>query len=157
MDETSRTCLWCSAKIPAGATACPQCGAHVEGADVPSIPGVTDVDFSQRLGDEGRLPDSIDASAWMSAGKDDFSATEEAILPPSEAVRREMRKIQLEAEIENAGRAVMSATGDEAIEVGMPSREAMEAYEQGLLDGTGPAGETDFAERARELEQEDNR
>jgi hypothetical protein len=59
-----------------------------------------------------------------------------------------MRKIELEAQIENAGQDVMSATGDESIPVGQPSEEAVEALEAGLLDTTGPAGETDLAELA---------
>ncbi len=156
MNEPSRTCLWCSATIPADATACPNCGARVEDAEGPAIPGVTEVDYGQRLADEGRLPDSIDPSAWMSAGRDDSFTTEEALQPPSEAVRLEMRKMELEAEIENAGGAVMGPD-DTIREVGLPSREALEAFDQGLLDEVGPAGENDLAERAREIEQEENR
>jgi hypothetical protein len=37
----------------------------------------------------------------------------------------------------------------------LPSPEALAAFEAGLLDASGPAGETDFAERAKELEQEE--
>ena len=38
MDETtSRICPWCSTEIPAGAGACPNCGALVEGAIVPRL------------------------------------------------------------------------------------------------------------------------
>ena len=125
MDKTINTCPWCSTSIPAGASVCPNCGAV------------------------------IDPKAWLSAGHHDPAASEEALLPPSDAVRLEMRKMELEAEIENAGRSVMSATGDVSREVGMPSREALAAYEAGLLDQTGPAGETDLAERARALEQEE--
>jgi hypothetical protein len=42
----------------------------------------------------------------------------------------------------------MNPTGDESIEVGAPSQEALEALEAGLLDPVGPAGETDLAELA---------
>jgi len=73
------------------------------------------------------------------------------------AVRREMRKMALEAEIENAGRSIMGATGGVSAKVIKPSREALEAFEAGLLDSTGPAGETDFVERARALEEEEKR
>ena len=59
-----------------------------------------------------------------------------------------MRKIELEAQIENAGTSVMNPTGDESIDVGPPSQEAIEAYDAGLLDKTGPAGETDIGEIA---------
>jgi hypothetical protein len=156
MDETSHICPWCSTSIPAGAATCPKCGAVVEGAVAPEIPGVTVVDTKAKLGyDEGRVPDYMGPKAWLQAADDDTVTNIEAILPPSEAVRLEMRKIQLEAEIENAGRSVMSAGGDVSKDVGMPSHEALEAYEAGLLDPTGPAGETDLADRARELEQEE--
>lgn len=156
MDETSRICPWCSTSVPAGVSACPKCGATVEGATPPEIPGVSVVDPKATLGHlEGRVPDAVDPAAWLRAGHDDVVTNEQAILPPSEAVRVEMRKMKLEAEIENAGRSVMSPTGDETREVGLPSPEALAAFEAGLLDASGPAGETDFAERAKELEQEE--
>jgi hypothetical protein len=158
MDQASHTCPWCSTSIPAGTNACPKCGATVEGAIAPEIPGLTSVDPSATLGDdEGRVPDAIDPKAWLGVGHDHSPVNEEALLPPSEAVRFEMRKMELEAEIENAGGAVMSATGDSSRNVGPPSIEAIEAYEAGLLDETGPAGETDLAEKAKAWEQEEKR
>ena len=155
MDETSHICPWCSTSIPGGVAACPKCGAVVEGATAPEIPGVTVIDTKATLGpDEGRVPDFIDPKAWLRAGAGELPLNPEAILPPSEAVRLEMRKIELEAQIENAGRSVMGVNGDAAREVGMPSKEALEAFDEGWLDPNGPAGETDFAERAKALEQE---
>jgi hypothetical protein len=155
MDETSRTCPWCSTSIPAGVAACPKCGATVEGAEAPEIPGVTAVDTKATLGyDEGGLPDAMDPKAWLRAGHDGEVTNEEAVLPPSDAVRLEMRKMELEAQIENAGGSVLSATGDVSRDVGAPSREALEAYDAGLLDATGPAGETDIAAKVKAWEQE---
>ena len=85
-DTSTRICLWCSTPIPAEAAACPKCGAAVEGATAREIPGVTVPDPGASLfADEGLLRAAPIA--------------EEAILPPSEAVRLEMRKMQLEAEI----------------------------------------------------------
>ena len=103
-------------------TACPKCGAKLEGWESADLP---------------------EFNASVLAGSD-----RAAVEPPSEAVRFEMRKIELESQIENAGGAVMSATGDEAEEVGPPSLEALEALSSGLLDPTGPAGETDLKDRA---------
>jgi hypothetical protein len=149
MDETNRICPWCSTPIPATAAACPKCGALVEGAIAKDIPGLTVVDPAASLGpDEGLLPDALDPKAWWAAGRDSAPVNPEALLPPSEAVRLEMRKIELEAQIENAGKEVMNPTGDESIEVGAPSEEAIEAFEAGILDPIGPAGETDMAELA---------
>ncbi len=155
MDETSHICLWCSTSIPTGAATCPKCGAVVEGAIAPEIPRLPVLDPKAAPGpDEGKIPDDVDRPSQFHAGRDDLVTNMEAILPPSEAVRREMRKMELEAEIENAGRSVMSAAGGVSDNVVKPSREALEAFEAGLLDTTGPAGETDFVERARALKEE---
>lgn len=150
MDETtSRICPWCSTEIPVGAGACPNCGALVEGAVVSEIAGFTVADPGATLGpDEGRIPDDLDPKAWLQADHDDTPAADTAFDPPSDEVRLEMRKMELEAEIVNAGTQVMNPTGDESIEVGAPSREALEALETGQLDAIGPAGETNLTELA---------
>lgn len=111
---------------------------------------MTVVDPAAKLGvpDEGIVPDFMDPRALLAAGRDEEPVNPEALRPPSEAVRLEMRKIELESQIENAGGEVMNPTGDESLDVGAPSIEAIEAYEAGLLDATGPAGETDLAQNA---------
>ena len=104
----------------------------------PEHPGVTVVDGKATLGSgEGVVPDAFDPKAWLRAGYEDRVENEEAILPPSEAVRLEMRKMELEAQIENAGGSVMSATGDVSRDIGKLPREALAAYDAGLLDTTG--------------------
>ncbi len=150
MDETtSRICPWCSTEIPAGAGACPNCGALVEGAAAPEIPILTVVDpAATPRPDEGRIPDDLEPKAWLQADDDGTPASGTAFEPPSDEVRLEMRKMELEAEIINAGTLVMNPTGDESIEVGAPSSEALVALESGLLDPVGPAGETDLADLA---------
>lgn len=160
MDETTRICPWCSTPIPPEAGACPKCGALVEGAVAPEIPGLTVVDQKATLGvpSEGIVPDIVDVRSMLGAGRDDPLGNIDAIRPPSDAVRLEMRKIELESQILNAGTTVMNPTGDEARDAGEPSEEAIAAEEAGLLDQTGPAGETDLAALAApwedpELEQ----
>jgi hypothetical protein len=154
MDESNRICPWCSTPIPAGAAACPKCGALAEGSVAQEIPGLTVVDPRETRGpDAGPVPDGIDAKARLLFGDAGVAADPEAFQPPSEAVRREMRKIELEAEIENAGSVVMSPTGDESRLAGAPSPEAIEAHEAGLLDKTGPAGEPDLGDLATPWEK----
>jgi zinc-ribbon domain len=149
MDETNRICPWCSTPIPSTAAACPKCGALVEGAIAPSIPGVTVVDPTATLGpDEGIVPDIVDPKELLRSDYGTLPVNEEAFLPPSQAVRDEMRKLELEAEIENAGSEVLRPGGGETIDAGAPTIEAIEAYEAGLLDKTGPAGETDLGDLA---------
>jgi hypothetical protein len=144
MNSTNRICPWCSTPIPTSAAACPKCHALVEGAIAKEIPGVTAMGPKANLAPgEGPVPEMIDPRALMAIGAEP-PVNLEAVLPPSEAVRLEMRKIALETQIENAGTTVMNPTGDESIEVNAPSIEAIEAYEAGMLDKTGPAGETDL-------------
>jgi hypothetical protein len=78
-----------------------------------------------------------------------FSA--DAVQPPTEEVRVEMRKLELEAEIENAGRNLIGPAG-QTIAIGAPSHEAMDALHAGLLDKEGPAGEPDLAADAQPWE-----
>jgi hypothetical protein len=118
----------------------------VEGAVATEIPGVTVVDPEATLGpDSGVVPNPL---SWLQAGSDVAPTNEAAFQPPSEEVRLEMRKIALETQIENAGTEVMNPTGDESLDAAEPSDEAIAAEEAGLLDETGPAGETDLAELA---------
>ena len=146
MDQTPRTCPWCSTPIPPEAHACPRCGAAVEGSVADDIPGLTTVDpKAPRVGLPDTVPNPIE---WLRTGREGDEASEDAFRPPNDAVRLEMRKIELAAQIENAGTTVMNPDGDESIEVGPPSDEAIDAFEAGLLDPTGPAGETDLAEVA---------
>ncbi len=146
MDETTQICPWCSTPIPLAEAACPKCGALVEGAVAPEIPGLTVVDPKATLGvpSEGFVPDIVDVRSMLVAGRDEPAVNPEAIRPPSDAVRLEMRKIELESQIVNAGTTVMNPTGDESIDADEPSDEAIAAEEAGLLDDTGPAGDTDL-------------
>jgi hypothetical protein len=150
MEETNRICPWCSTPIPSSADACPKCGALVEGAIAKDIPGLTAVDPKATLNvpDEGLVPDVIDPKALLKVGVYEPPVNHDAILPPSDAVRLEMRKMELEAQIENAGTELMNPKGDESIDAPAPSVEAIEAYEAGLLDKEGPAGETDLKDMA---------
>jgi hypothetical protein len=98
MDETMRACPWCSARIAADAKACPECGAALEqgAAPEPDIPGLTSVDPRASLDRPlGALPDPL---GWRRAGDQPVPGGDEAFQPPSEAVRLEMRRLELEAE-----------------------------------------------------------
>lgn len=156
MDEkTSTICPWCSTEIPADAPACPRCGALVEGAKAVDIPGLTVVDPDVARDTDSGIVDDLNPISLLSVGTettDDSPIDLEAIAPPSDEVRLEMRKMELEAEIENAGSDLMNPDGDETIPAGAPSEEAIAAHEAGLLDDEGPAGETDLAENAEPWE-----
>jgi hypothetical protein len=145
MSETK--CPWCSSSIPAGATSCPSCHAAVESATIPAIPGVTEIDPKARIPNEGLI---------LSAGRDSIPAADHAFDPPSEEVLREMRKMELAAEIMNAGEAVMDAKDDESELAKEPSREAIEAAEAGLLDDTvSPAERSELHGKAIAWDEEE--
>jgi hypothetical protein len=96
MGETMQTCPWCSARIAADAKACPKCGAALERDAAPDIPGLTSVGPRASLGRPlGAIPDPI---GWRRAGDQPVPGGDEALRPPSEAVRLEMRRMELEAE-----------------------------------------------------------
>ncbi len=110
-------CPWCSSVVPEHAERCPACGAALrEGAAATAdeIPGVTQVDpvlrLRRRLARPNRLvgwladvdiepPPTLDLPARVSpagaAALDGAGAA--SVAPPSDAVRREMQRLELEA------------------------------------------------------------
>lgn len=149
--DTSKSCPWCSTPTPAGATVCPKCGAVVEGEAAADIPGVTEIDPDARLhATEGRVPDVLDPVSWLAAGRAE-PVDRDAIGRPSDAVRVEMHKMELEAEIANAGGMVMGSN-DVARDAPLPSEEAILALEQGLIQ----APTEELAERAKGLEVDED-
>jgi hypothetical protein len=146
--DTAKSCPWCSTSIPTGAAACPSCGAAVEGKVTSGVPGVTEIDPTATLGpDQGALPDVIDPITWLRAG-DEAPIDREAISRPSPEVEAEIHRMELEAEIANAGGMVMGSTDDVARDAPLPSEEAIAALEAGLID----APDAELVERAKGLE-----
>jgi hypothetical protein len=110
-------CPWCSSALPDGAERCPSCGAALRESQPsaePDIPGVTQVDPGLRvrrplsrpnrlvgwLADVDTEPAStIDLAAPSGGGAaSDLGAPDAAsVEPPSDDVRREIRRLELEA------------------------------------------------------------
>jgi ribosomal protein L40E len=92
----TKICPWCSATVPLEAQTCPSCGASLGEAPEGDLPGLTQIDpaavtrtrrikvpkFAAFLG----VAD--DADAARSTGK---------VEPPTEAVKREMLRLELAA------------------------------------------------------------
>jgi len=105
MSTTETRCPWCSAVLPdATEDRCPSCGAqltHASGTE-PSLPGVTALDpeailraRSDARGRGGILSFLTNSDLPQPSG----TGTEaESLAPPDDAVRREMFRLQIEAE-----------------------------------------------------------
>jgi hypothetical protein len=117
-------CNWCSAVLPSDhETTCPSCGATLVADGEASVPGLTAIDA------EAILRNARNAKAkprsrllgWISG---DYDAGDEpapppgSLAPPDEAVRREMLRLELEAQVANAEAEVGAMAADAAVEEG---------------------------------------
>jgi hypothetical protein len=117
-------CNWCSAVLPSDhETSCPSCGAALVADGETSVPGVTAIDA------EAILRNARNAKAkprsrllgWISGDYDagvEASAPRGSLAPPDEAVRREMLRLELEAQVANAEAEVGAMAADAAVEQG---------------------------------------
>ena len=96
-------CPWCSAALASPDLAiCPSCGASLNPADEADVPGVTTIDVKALAWKAGAAPRRNKILSWISGESDDppdlSGASASAVEPPSLAVRREMLRLELEAE-----------------------------------------------------------
>src|SRR2546423_7823153 len=101
-------CTWCSAELPSNhETVCPSCGATLVGDGEPQVPGLTAIDAEAILRN-ARATKAKPRSrlmSWISGDYDDeaeAAATPGSLAPPPAAVRREMLRLELEAQVANA-------------------------------------------------------
>lgn len=96
-------CSWCSAAVMEGATECPSCGANLVPDGEPNVPGVTAVDAASIIRSKS-APQPRSLLSWISGeySSDVPSKAEaQAIAPPDLEVRREILRLELEAEVAN--------------------------------------------------------
>ena len=123
------TCPWCSATVPVEAATCPSCGASLRDAADGDILGVTQVDPAAVVRTKRIRSRNIAAFLGVGDGPDDEESTGK-VEPPSEAVKREMLRLELaaiDAEIEAKAQA---AAAQAAMESGKP-------VPQAIADATG--------------------
>src|SRR5262245_47721134 len=100
---TSSICPWCSTSVTPETETCPTCGAVLIGDEESVLPGVTAVDDKVRRG-ETRPQERNRLLSWISgeyAEETTAVADSQAIAPPDPEVQREIRRLELEAEIAN--------------------------------------------------------
>lgn len=117
-------CTWCSAELPSNhETICPSCGATLLGDGETQVPGLTAIDAEAILRN-ARATKAKPRSRLMSwiSGEYDEGGEEVAppgsLAPPPAAVRREILRLELEAQVANAQAEVEAMAADAALEEG---------------------------------------
>jgi hypothetical protein len=100
-------CPWCSAIVPVEASTCLSCGASLRDAAQGDILGVTQIDPGAILRRKGIKSPRL--AGWLGSDTPEEDTLGGKVEPPSEAVRREMLRLELaaiDAEIEAKAREV---------------------------------------------------
>jgi hypothetical protein len=143
-------CQWCSAELPApDPECCPSCGAKLASAagTEPQLPGVTTVDPEAILkaGSEAARPGSRILSFLtgdVSSSRTDGPVDSAPFAPPSDEVRREMFRLQIEAERGDIGAETVALKAD------APAQDGIHVSEPGASEPAAPAGDADPAGEA---------
>jgi hypothetical protein len=126
-------CMWCSSILPSDSEAnCPTCGATLIGEGDNQVPGVTAIDAAAiiRGGREPKPQRRSRLMSWISGEypEDEKPAPPGSLSPPPAEVRREMLRLELEAQVANlqaeAG-AMAAEQAVEAVEAGANPEEAV--------------------------------
>jgi hypothetical protein len=118
-------CMWCSAVLPSDSElTCPTCGATLIGEGDNQVPGVTAIDAAAILRGV-RSPKPKQRSrlmSWISGEYNDDADTAPpgSLEPPPPEVRREMLRLELQAEVANLQAEVGAMAAEAAIESGRP-------------------------------------
>jgi len=118
-------CTWCSSVLPSNhETVCPSCGATLLGDGETQVPGLTAIDAEAILRN-ARASKSKPRSrilSWISGEYDEDqgpAADHDSLAPPPAAVRREILRLELEAQVANAQAEVEAMAADAAVEEGV--------------------------------------
>jgi hypothetical protein len=122
---------------------CPSCGATLLGDGDTSVPGLTAIDAEAILRNAraAKAKPRSRLLGWISGDYDDqatVTAAPGSLAPPPADVRREMLRLELEAQVANAQAEVESMAADAAVEEGR-SLEPVAAAEPTATDTTETA------------------
>jgi hypothetical protein len=104
-DVSHPVCPWCSAELPSAALAnCPACGATLMGDPDKPLPGVTTIDpeaivRAARTATPQRRNRLVSWITGEEGGDEETPAPPGSLDPPPPEVRREMLRMELEAEV----------------------------------------------------------
>ena len=111
--SAASVCPWCSATYEGNPDDCPSCGATLTGdsATDAALPGLTAVDAAAIVRAKTDVPRSRSRLlSWISGDYPDEAASPAeagALAPPDVEVRREILRLELEAEVANSGKATL--------------------------------------------------
>src|SRR5919108_2780289 len=115
-------CPWCSAELPSIAVErCPSCGATLVGENEAALPGVTAID-AEAIVRNARMPVAQRRSRLLSwfggedTTPDEAPAPPGSLAPPPPDVRREILRLELEAEVANLQAEADSILAEEQAE-----------------------------------------
>lgn len=143
-------CPWCSAELPATDLAnCPSCGATLQSEGEPQVPGVTAIDpeaviRGARSGEprpRSRLLSWITGEPVEEAGP---PGSADSLAPPPPDVRREIMRLEMEAELANKSAEAESILAEERVEAAEGGRVPAEAEDASTEDAStedAPTGE----------------
>ena len=97
-------CSWCSTEVAEGTATCPSCGANLVPDGDPNVPGVTAVDAASIIRSKTAPQPRSRLLSWISGDYETdlpSKAEQQAIAPPDLDVRREIFRLELEAEVAN--------------------------------------------------------
>src|SRR4051812_5324743 len=118
---TVSRCPWCSASLSSTTLAtCPSCGATLKGDGEAQLPGVTTLDTDAILRAKSAVARPRTLFLSFIGGEVEGGGTPPAdldsIAPPTDAVLREMRRLELAAEVANLEAEVQAMTTEAEVE-----------------------------------------
>ena len=159
-------CPWCSAELPPDAVeTCPSCGATLVGeTEATALPGVTAID-AEAIVRNARMPTAPRRSRLLSWFGGEDTAPDEApappgsLAPPPPDVRREILRLELEAEVANLQAEADSISAEAAVEAdeeGEPTilpEGAVESEQETEENGTEPSHAAESLEAGESTEE----
>jgi hypothetical protein len=144
---TAARCPWCSAELStAGVASCPSCGATLVEPDA-SVPGVNAID-AEAIARNARLATPVRRTgllAWISGDDsydDETPAPPGSLAPPPPEVRREILRLELEAEYANLQAQADSIVSEAEAEAREGVRQPATESEAKPADAVPPAEAT---------------
>jgi len=140
-------CPWCSAELKPDATVCPSCGANLVAEGDPNVPGVTAIDAASLVRSKSAPQSRNRLLSWISGEYQSdvpSQAEAQAIAPPDLEVKREILRLELEAQVANLQAEADALRAEAAAEgrtIDLPEAEPPEAVAEGEVSAEAEAPE----------------